>query len=284
MVQDPRARLDMSAQAIEVKHPALLGSVDASVAATGSAAAPALAGELRISRGAIIASGTFAPTGAAAPGAAAAAGPAKPDSAGTTDPAPPGGRAELLRTLHSFKTRGSRATGGDSDPAAAAAEVAAAAATSEDGLDNVSLQEFRVLLGPDLRVTWFPFLQVSLASPGVVLTGPAVPASLRIAGEVELGPGNVNVFATQFSIDRNRRNAVIFHGVRLSAPSCHTSHQRDAHRPRDPLSAVQDLTACTVLKCSPPYPIRTSAPRRRTEHRRAWKPDGDVLIRLDIVR
>lgn len=267
MVQDPRARLDVSAQAIEVKHPALLGSVDASVAATGSAAAPALSGELRVSRGAIIASGTFAPTAAAAPGATAAAGSAKPDAAtvaGATDPAPPGGRAELLRTLHSFNARSGRGGGGDGGAAAAAAEVAAAAATAEDGLDNVSLDGFRVLLGPDLRVTWFPFLQVSLSSPGVVLTGPAVPASLRIAGEVEVGPGNVNVFATQFSIDRNRRNAVIFPGARLHptlpnlVPPCHPSS------PRPPgYGHVHDVTYLkrprSVLRRRLTHRIRTSA-------------------------
>ena len=57
--QDPRARLEMAAKSLEIKHPAFHGLIDAQCAATGSVPAAALSGDLRVSRGSVIASGTF---------------------------------------------------------------------------------------------------------------------------------------------------------------------------------------------------------------------------------
>jgi hypothetical protein len=68
-----------------------------------------------------------------------------------------------------------------------------------------------VTLGPDLRVTSFPFLQLNL-SGSLVLHGPLDPDLLEASGDVELSPGVVNVFATQFVLDRNHTSQVVFDG------------------------------------------------------------------------
>ena len=58
-VQDTRARLDMAAKSLEIKHPAFHGLIDAQCAVSGCAPAATLSGDLRVSRGSVIASGTF---------------------------------------------------------------------------------------------------------------------------------------------------------------------------------------------------------------------------------
>ena len=66
------------------------------------------------------------------------------------------------------------------------AAVAPGAASREGGQDGaaagegLTLDGFRIMLGPDLRVAWFPFLQISLSSPQLVLNGPAVPELLHV--------------------------------------------------------------------------------------------------------
>ena len=49
----------MAAKALEVRHPAFHGLINAQCAVTGSAAVPQLSGDLKVSRGSVIASGTF---------------------------------------------------------------------------------------------------------------------------------------------------------------------------------------------------------------------------------
>ena len=40
-------------------------------------------------------------------------------------------------------------------------------------------------------------------------------AAVQVSGDVELGPGTVNLFATQFSIDRNHRSVISFPGATM---------------------------------------------------------------------
>ena len=48
------------------------------------------------------------------------------------------------------------------------------------------------------------------------MSGPADPEMLRTTGAINLGPGVVNVFATQFTMDRNHSSRVAFSGDTLN--------------------------------------------------------------------
>lgn len=94
-------------------------------------------------------------------------------------------------------------------PERADGAVDAAAAPAPDNAPT--LQDFHVHLGPDLRITSFPFLQLNVAG-SLGLRGPAAPEHLEATGDVQLGPGVVNVFATQFAFDRSHDSRVVFAG------------------------------------------------------------------------
>lgn len=73
-----------------------------------------------------------------------------------------------------------RGAGGAAGAAAPDAATAAIAADAAEGAEALTLGGFRLMLGPELRVAWFPFLQISLAAPQLQLSGPAVPERLQV--------------------------------------------------------------------------------------------------------
>ena len=175
---------------LDVRHPALHGQIDTKVAVGGALDTPTLSGDLRISRGSLIASSQSAQSFGPGKGAATAAAAAGPVSHPLDAPDIP----TILQRI--FPERGG------SDAAAAPAPAA----------DNApSLKAFHIHLGPDLRVTSFPFLQLNVAG-SLGLSGPAAPEHLEATGDVQLGPGVVNVFATQFAFDRSHDSRVSFTG------------------------------------------------------------------------
>lgn len=121
-----------------------------------------------------------------------------PTKRGATAGGPPDPSSALLHSLRSWRdasraaataaatpastvppSRRGTATGGAASGAAAPAG-GRAVGQGEGGVEPLTLNGFRIILGPDLRVAWFPFLQISLASPQLLLSGPAVPERLQV--------------------------------------------------------------------------------------------------------
>lgn len=69
---------------------------------------------------------------------------------------------------------------GSATGATAPASAGSGLKEGAESVEPLTLDGFRIILGPDLRVAWFPFLQVSLASPHIHLSGPAVPEKLQV--------------------------------------------------------------------------------------------------------
>lgn len=71
-------------------------------------------------------------------------------------------------------------------------------------LDHLKLQ-----LGPDLRAV-FPVVLNVIISGEIDVTGPADPALMTPSGVLKLEGGVLNLVATQFMLDRNHPNRLVF--------------------------------------------------------------------------
>jgi hypothetical protein len=176
--------------ALPVHHPAVDGQVDAQLTVLGSVEAPVISGDIRLSRGSLLISSasvsSFAPS------------PARPSTA-----APPP-NAAVTSTPSLF-------TPFQAPPISASLPSALAPVPPPAPHLPLTLKPLSLHLGPDLRVSSFPFLQLNVAG-SLELSGAVSPDGLQAVGDVELGPGIVNVFATQFNMDRNHISRVSFTG------------------------------------------------------------------------
>ncbi|GLC61031.1 hypothetical protein PLESTB_001708500 [Pleodorina starrii] len=73
----------------------------------------------------------------------------------------------------------------------------------------VVLSGLEVVLGPDLRALFPVVLNLGL-SGSVTLSGPADPERLQPVGAIQLDSGTLNLVATQFVLDREHDNRIIF--------------------------------------------------------------------------
>ena len=86
----------------------------------------------------------------------------------------------------------------------------ALAPPSSDHTQGVKLDSFEVKLGPDLRA-FFPVVLTTQVKGCVSLSGPLLdPSMLTATGEVGLESGTLNLVATQFTLDRDHSNRILF--------------------------------------------------------------------------
>ena len=76
--------------------------------------------------------------------------------------------------------RGAPTSGGGGTAAPPAAANSGLQVEGGKSVEPLTLDGFRIMLGPDLRVAWFPFLQVSLNAPHLELSGPTSPERLQV--------------------------------------------------------------------------------------------------------
>lgn len=67
----------------------------------------------------------------------------------------------------------------------------------------------RIQLGPELTAQYPLVLRFQLGGE-LVVHGPATPAQLRPTGTIYLDGGEVNLVATQLSLDRDHPNRIVF--------------------------------------------------------------------------
>ncbi|GIL58076.1 hypothetical protein Vafri_13264, partial [Volvox africanus] len=208
------------------------GVVDGRLTVRRSLAQPLLGGRLRFSKGVAYLLPQQGPGPGSTTSTAAAASPAsdRPETSfggplSSSDPRVEG--PEVVRASFSLLKAGRKrallAAGGRHGVTAGGAlavEMDASAtspgAGGSGGADGspppgpaLMLSGLELVLGPDLRALFPVVLNLGL-SGSVTLNGPADPKRLQPSGTVHLDSGTLNLVATQFILDREHDNRIIF--------------------------------------------------------------------------
>ncbi|GLC76606.1 hypothetical protein PLESTF_001804400 [Pleodorina starrii] len=105
--------------------------------------------------------------------------------------------------------RGAGKRGVEELPGDASGSGGSSGASSPPSGPPVVLSGLEVVLGPDLRALFPVVLNLGL-SGSVTLSGPADPERLQPVGAIQLDSGTLNLVATQFVLDREHDNRIIF--------------------------------------------------------------------------
>lgn len=79
----------------------------------------------------------------------------------------------------------------------------------KDSVSNVRLSDLRLRLGPELSAQFPLVLRMQLGGE-IVLNGVASPTQIKPSGSIVLEGGEVNLVATQLSVDREHNNVIAF--------------------------------------------------------------------------
>ena len=246
LLQAPTEKIAATVKSLALHHAALHGQLDTDVAITGSVDQPEVSGDVTVSHGSVVVSSQTASslgakgkdTSKAARGSGGSA--AQQGLSGSKQrgldvgvPAPSAAGASQ-RDLFASQLQSQHAARGFSVPSHAeaqsggsaqrtspqqaradTAEASAAnfmAAEAPAALKPLQLRSLRIKLGPDLRVSSFPFLQLNVSGKLRLSGSPVDIESMRATGAIHIGPGTVNAFATQFTMDRGRDSRITFAG------------------------------------------------------------------------
>jgi hypothetical protein len=203
-VTEQEATIVGSVSNLEVRHPALHGQLDSKMTLRGSVMEPIVGGEMRVSRGSIVVStasaSSFGPPSK----------PVPPTAASLAAPPVTQLRMHSPSTVSDFPSIFQHLFPSEAAaPPQISREQRLPPAPPKD--TPLTLEDLNITLGPDLRITSFPFLQLNL-SGSLSLSGAPDPDLLEASGDIQLSPGVVNVFATQFILDRNHSSHIVFDG------------------------------------------------------------------------
>ena len=208
MQRDNQDKLSATVSALQLHHPAYHGQLDSQLTITGAFDAPAVAGDVRISRGALVISQA----------AIASLTPAKPST--TNHPAtgeplgasnsrskgskgkqgkgtgPYFGAMQLPQRSKPGESKGFSLQVGKASTAAAEDAAAPPAPPAPPSfMPPLQLSPLSIHIGPDLRVSSFPFVQLNLAGAHV---NPAHLRSIQRFCCLQSGPLDLNLTGPSF--------------------------------------------------------------------------------------
>ncbi|GAX75992.1 hypothetical protein CEUSTIGMA_g3435.t1 [Chlamydomonas eustigma] len=220
----------MEVEGLELKiRNVYTGALDATLCLDGSLASPQIGGWLRFSRGTafLVPTGQVPAPSLPQPPQQHKQGTAASDtgrcgvngarSAGA-GPRPPSDKEQLVHSVFSLLKAGRRramlstlsgAGGGMSAVMLAVQQQQQAAALGAPSAGPAALRNLTVRLGPDFKI-FFPVVLNMQLGGNISFTGPADPAKLTAAGEVTFESGTLNLVATQFTLDREHSNRIVF--------------------------------------------------------------------------